>query len=124
MNKIEFQYKPRKTNSGDLKTPVAFFDFQASDGPEPDETKILLLHTCYAEIYSPSMKDLELLKSKETKQAITINIRDTKGEYIPNIKHFVEVDDYRYRGLTWNVISVTYDMTDNSFIKLVLGVIN
>lgn len=124
LNKIEFKYKPKQTSSGDLRTPVTFFDYKPKDGPDPEETEKSTLHKCHAEIYSPSMKDLEKLKSSETKQALTIKIRDSKGEYVPSNKHFVEINDYRYRGITWNIIDVVFDMTDNSFIKLILGVIN
>lgn len=124
MNKIEFNYKPKKISTGDLRTPVLFFEYKPKDGPDPGEVEKALLHECHAEIYSPSMKDLEILKSKETKQALTINIRDSKGQYVPTNKHFVEINDYRYKGIVWNVVDVVYDMQDNSFIKLILGAIN
>lgn len=124
LNRPDFKYKPQKVRIGDLRIPVSFFEYGMVSSPEPSQEKKLLLYECFAEIYSPSMKDLEKLKHSETKQAITINIRDSRGEYIPTNKHFVEINDYRYKDVVWNVIDVVHDMTNNAFIKIILGVIS
>lgn len=122
MNKPQFQYKPPKVKTGDLRTPVKFFEYTPSEGPNPDEEVKLLLHECFAEVYNPSMKDLEKLKTVSTKHAVTINIRDSKGEYVPDNKHFVELLDYRYKGTVWDILDVRYDVQENSFITILLGV--
>lgn len=123
-NEIKFKYEPPKVQSGSLRTPVVFFEFAPDDGPDPSESAKKELHNCFAEIYSPSMKDIEKLKAVDTKQAITINIRDTKGEYNPTNKDFVEIKDYRYRDVVWNIIEVRNDLTDNAFITILLGVMS
>ena len=122
MNEIKFHYKPPKVQTGDLRTPVKFFEYTPSNGPDPGEEEKLLLHECFAEVYNPSMKDLEKLKTVNTKHAVTINIRDSKGEYVPDNKHLVELSDYRYKNIMWEVLDVRYDVQENSFITLLLGV--
>lgn len=118
MNK---KYKPPEISTSDLKTPVTFFEYQPVNGPEPNEEEKTILHKCYALVYNPSMKDREILKTNETKQGLTIKIRDTKGEYLANNNHFVEIGDYRYPNKIWNVIDVSYGFEDNRFLKIVLG---
>ncbi|EPE8928939.1 phage head-tail adapter protein, partial [Listeria monocytogenes] len=84
---MKFQFKPQKVQSGDLRTPVVFFEYQPVNGPEPGEIEKVNLFECFAEVYKPSMKDLEILHGTGTKEAVTINIRDTKGEYTVSNKH-------------------------------------
>lgn len=122
-NNIKFKYEPPKVQSGYLKTPVVFFEYSPNDGPEQGESVKEELHSCFAEVYNPSMKDTEKLKTVNTKQAITINIRDTKGEYVPTNKDFVEIKDYRYKDITWNIVEVRPDFEKNAFITLLLGVL-
>lgn len=117
------KYEPPKVQSGSLRTPVVFFELTPAEGPEQGEDIKRVVHECFAEIYNPSMKDMEKLKTVNTKQAITINIRDTKGEYVPTNKDFVKIQDYRYKDITWNIVEVRPDFENNAFITLLLGVL-
>lgn len=121
---MKFQYKPPKVQSGDLRTPVTFFEYAPSNGPDPGEEEKVILHECYAEVYNPSMKDLEVLSGTGTKQAVTINIRDTKGEYLIDNKHYVEIQDYRFENKRFNIYDVRHDIQANGFITVLLGVTN
>ncbi|HAC3651706.1 TPA_asm: phage head-tail adapter protein, partial [Listeria monocytogenes] len=40
---MKFQFKPQKVQSGDLRTPVAFFEYQPASGPEPGEIEKITL---------------------------------------------------------------------------------
>ncbi|MFC0232749.1 phage head-tail adapter protein [Vagococcus entomophilus] len=124
MGKPSFEYKPPKVQTGSLRTPVSFYRYKPHSGPEPGEEEKEILHICYAEIYNPSMKDREILNSIETTNAVTINIRDTKGEYSPTNKHYVEIDDYRYKNVRWDVLDVRNDFENNAFITVLLGVVH
>ncbi len=115
------KYKPPRITTGDLRTPVVFFEYVPNDGPEPGQNKKEILHECMAQIYKPSMKDIEILKVNDTADGMTLQVRDTKGAYTPTNKHYVEILDYRYKKKVWNVIDVSYDFEDNRFIKIVLG---
>lgn len=67
------------------------------------------------------MKDLEVMNSTGTKEGVTIRIRDTKGGFIPNNKHFCVLEDYRYPGKMMNVVDVRHDLKRNGFITILLG---
>lgn len=119
---IKFKYKPLSVQSSDMRTPVKFFEFKGSSGPDPTQDFKKVLFECYAEIYNSSMKDLELLKNTITKRVVTINIRDTQGQYLPDNKHKVEIVDHRYSGVVWEIMDVSYS-NDRRFVKLILGVV-
>lgn len=118
---ISFQYKPPDANAGDLRTPVVFYACAPHDGPEPGESQKKILHECFAEVYNPSMKDIEVMKATDTKEAVTIRIRDTAGEFTPTNKHYVEIRDYRYSGKVFNAVDVRYDLKRNGFTTILLG---
>lgn len=115
------KYKPKEITTGDLRTPVVFFEFKPGKGPEPGDVKRKELFKCFALAYNPSMKDIEIIKATETKEGLTIKIRDPKQDYQPTNKHFVEVQDYRYENKIFNVVDVSYDLENNEFIKIILG---
>lgn len=119
---VKQKYQPPKTGSGQLRTPVQFYEYKPHKGPEPGEEEKLELYSCFAEVYNPSMKDLEILNSVETKQAVTIKIRDPHSDYIALNKHYVEIEDQRYSGVKWNIIDVRHDFADNRFITVLLAV--
>lgn len=110
-----------ETNAGALRTPVTFYEYAPNSGPEPGQSKKAVLHNCFAEVYNPSMKDLTVMNATRTREAVTIRIRDTAGEYIPTNKHFAQLDDYRYKDKIFSVADVRNDLTDNRFITILLG---
>ncbi|MDN6491162.1 MAG: phage head-tail adapter protein [Leuconostoc sp.] len=122
MKKPEFEYRAPKVKTGDLRTPVSFYRYIPHHGPEPGEEEEELVHSCYAEIYNPSMKDRDILTGIDVKQSVTINIRDPHEDYMPSNKDYVEIDDRRYQGLRWNVYDVRNDFTENAFITILLVV--
>lgn len=113
-------YKPPKTGSGELRTFVNFYKVK-SNGPEPGQTGKTLLYKCTAEVYNPSMKDLEILKASSTKHGITIKIRDPLQDYQPSNKHIVVIDNFRYQNKEWNIKDVRPDVQNSDFIIVVLG---
>lgn len=112
-----------KSRTGKLNTKVAFWQYKPNSGPEPGEREKKILYKARAEVYDPSMKDLEILNGKGTKKAVTIIIRDPRGKYVPTNKHYVEIEDYRLSE-SWNIIDVRPDITGNRFLTIVLGVTN
>ncbi|WP_025728400.1 hypothetical protein [Atopobacter phocae] len=116
------KYKKPSINRGDLRIPVSFYVYQPSEGPDPDEEKQRLVFKALALAYSPSTKDMNIINAKGTKEGLTIKIRDPHTDFIPNNKHKVIVDDYRYgKDKVWEVLDVSPDFEDNKFIKIVLG---
>lgn len=121
---INPNYKPPKTGAGELKTPVSFLKKKAS-GPDPNAPEQPeKLYNCTAEIYSPSIKDWEVMKANGVKQGVTIIIRDPLKTYIPKNHHLVEIEDFRYEDITWNIVEIRPDIQNNQFITLLLGVMS
>lgn len=121
---INPKYKPPKTGAGELKTPVSFYD-KKSSGPDPNAPEELIeVYKCTAEIYNPSMKDWEIMKVNGVKQGVTIIIRDPLQSYIPRNHHLVQLVDFRYEDVTWEIVEVRPDIQDNQFITILLGVMS
>lgn len=122
---ITNKYVPKKTSSGSLRTPVIFYAYKPGDSFEPGEVEYEKIYECFCEAYSPSMKDIEILKesSKKTNNTVTIRIRDSFGEFFPDTENYAELLDYRYKDLRFNVIDVRPDLVENDFLTILLGVV-
>ena len=119
---INPKYKPKEIVAGELNTPVSFFEFKPSDGPEPGEEKKEELYNCTCLVYNPSSKDRDILQSKGTKEAVTIKIRDPYTDYLPSNKHKVVLDDFRYKDKVWDIVDHAPDVENNDFVKIILGI--
>lgn len=114
------RYKNKKVLSGDMRTPVIFYKY-VNEGPYPDDVEDKEVYRCFAETYSPSLKDREILGVNETSQGLTIVIRDPLQSYTPINIHVVKVEDYRLEVNTFNIYEVRLDTPENGFITLILG---
>ncbi|MFF5513026.1 hypothetical protein ACFY3K_00595 [Staphylococcus capitis] len=116
----QMRFKNRSLQSGDFRTPVSFYSY-VNDGPYPDDVEEKLLYKCFAETYSPSIKDREILDVNSAKQGLTIVIRDPYQTFTPNNKHVVLVDDFRLDVKTFNIYDVRLDTPGKGFITIALG---
>lgn len=113
------QYKRPAISTGELNKPVDFFVVYPSDGPEAHMGDVEeILFTCMAEVYESSMKDMEAHSTVASNFLITMKIRDTYGEYLPETKHQFRINHHNYPG-DYNVIDVSPDTRDEGFIKIV-----
>ncbi len=119
---INPKYKPKEIVAGELNTPVSFFEFKPSDGPEPGEEEKKELYNCTCLVYNPSSKDRDILSGKGTKEAVTIKIRDPYMDYLPSNKHKVILDDFRYKDKVWDIVDHAPDIENNDFVKIILGI--
>lgn len=120
--KMKFKYNPPKTGAGELRTPVLFFE-QENTSPEPNESLIdEHVFKALAEVYNPSIKDLEIMNVNGVKKGITIKIRDPLTHFLPQPNQIVKIDDFRYKNVLWEVIEVRPDIQDNQFVTILLGV--
>ncbi|MRX70849.1 phage head-tail adapter protein [Bacillus lacus] len=115
------KYKPQRVHSGELRTPVTFFEYVANDGPMPGESEARTIFNAWAKIDQVWLKDLELAKSNGTLSDVTITIRDPQAEFIPSNKHYLEIDSAEYRGSHYNIKKVQPNMQDRRFIDIVAG---
>jgi hypothetical protein len=114
-----FKYKPPRVNSGDLRTPVTFFEYAPNEGPLPGETEERPLFNAMAKIDEVWLKDLEIAKSNGTLSDVTITIRDPQSEYIPTNKHYLSIDAPEYRDKRYNIKHAQPDMQNRQFINIV-----
>lgn len=110
-----------QTTNGDLRTPVVFFSAQIDEGLDGRDTSFEKVFMAFAEVYSPSSKDIQIADSVNAKASFTIKIRDPLTAYIPDNKHFVEIKDNRYQGQKWPIIDVRPTFDERYFITIVLG---
>ncbi|SDM14776.1 phage head-tail adapter protein [Sediminibacillus halophilus] len=120
----QFKYKPPRLHSGELRTPVSFYEDTPSDGPEPGSSiGEVPVYECYGKIDEVWAKDVELAKSNGTLSDITVVIRDPMGDFVPrNDKHYLSIEDERYRDVLYNVKHVQPDLQQKDFINVIAGV--
>lgn len=118
---IKFEYKKPRASSGDLRTPVKFYQYVPSSGPEPDEEEEKVLYECLAKIDNVWMKDIELAKSTGTLSDVTITIRNPYQDYSPTNKHYLSIDHPEYEGKQYNIKHVSPDLQNTGFITIVAG---
>lgn len=100
---------------GDMRTPVIFYTFTPSDDFMPGETEKEVYFKCFANVYPPSQKDLNLTDNEASISMVTFY---PIGLEITNDIVF-EIDLPRYKGKQFN-ISLIEDDTDNHMnIKIV-----
>lgn len=116
-----FKYKPPRVNTGDLRTPITFYEYVANEGPEPGESEKKILYQPWAKIDNVWLKDLEIAKANGTLSDITITIRDPQADYIPNNKHYLSIDAPEYRDKRYNVKNVQPDLQNKEFITILAG---
>ncbi|WP_217588742.1 head-tail adaptor protein [Lentibacillus saliphilus] len=119
----QFEYKPPRVHSGELRTPINFYQYAPNEGPLPGEGEQKILFNAWAKVDEVWMKDLELAKQNGTASDLTITIRDPQPDYRPTNKHYISIDDPYYRDNRYNVKHVQPDMQNKDFIKVVAGLV-
>ncbi|MGO1988463.1 hypothetical protein [Mammaliicoccus vitulinus] len=101
---IRHNFKHKRVNTGTRNKIVEFYRI-SNEGPEADNDSEVKVFESYANVYSSSTKDVEVVQSTRSNDLVTIKILDTNGEYIPQtsekfkIKHpfydygFYEIKD-------------------------------
>lgn len=115
-------YKPPRIHSGELRTPVTFYEYKPKPGPYPGEEEKQVLFTCWAKIDEMWLKDQELAKSNGTMSDVTIIIRDPLGDYVPSNKDYLSIDDRLYKNVRYSIKHVQPDVQDRNFINVVAEV--
>jgi len=118
---IKFEYKKPLAKGSDLNNQISFYESVPNEGPEPGESKDTVLYTCWANVKTVWMKDHEQAKTNGTLEDLTIIIRDTGGQFVPNNKHYVSVESFGDK--RYNVKSVQPDLRDKRFIVVVVGLV-
>lgn len=120
-NKPRYRYSMPSATNGDLKTPVVFGALVTQKGLDRRGEGFKELFKTFAQIYSPSFKDIEIGKDSSTKAEITLKIRDPLTTYYPDNRHVVQIEDHRYGDKTWQVVNVRPDFDNRDFLVVVLA---
>lgn len=121
---IKFEYKKPRANSGDLRTPVTFYEFAPNEGPEAGEVEQKILFDAWAKVDKVWLRDLEQAKANGTLEDITILIRDPQEDYLPTNHHYIGINDRNYFGKRYQIKSVQPDLQDKQFITIIAGLIS
>lgn len=116
-----FEYKPPSAHSGQLRTPVIFYEYQPNTGPEPGEMEKRILYKCFAKIEQVWMRDIEQAKANGTATDITVRFRDPQTEYVPSNKHYFEIDAAEFKGKRYNIKTARPDPQNHAFIRAIGG---
>lgn len=120
---IKFEHRGNKVNSGDLRTPITFYEFAPNQGPEPGESEKRVLYESWARIDKVWMRDLEQAKANGTLEDITVTIRDPGSSFTPMSGYYIGVNDRNFFGKRYNIKSVQPDMKNIGFIVVIAGLV-
>ncbi|MCO8297259.1 hypothetical protein [Tetragenococcus halophilus] len=104
-------------NLNDLDYRVAFYVVEDS-GPEAGMAEWNELYSCFAGLYEPTQKDVQLGNLELSKKSVTLNIRNARPQFIPSVRHVFEIENGIYKGLFFNVKNVAPAKT-SGYIKVV-----
>lgn len=101
--------QPRKTTvtGGDMRTPVTFYKAQPSDDFMPGESVSEIVHECFANVYAPSQKDLDMTDKEATLTLVTWYPMEKE---ITDDMYF-EIMLPQYKNKKYNIIQI-FDDTD------------
>lgn len=117
----EFKYKSPRIHTGELRTPVFFYEYDPNEGPLPGEKEKKVLFQTWAKVDEVWLKDLEFAKSNGTLSDVTITMRDPLGEFIPTNNHYLSIEAPEYLNKRYNIKHVQPNLQDRRFINIVAG---
>ena len=85
-------------NLNQLDYRVTFYEV-VNDGPEAGMNEQKEIYSCFAGMYEPTQKDVQLGNLELSKRSVTLNIRDAQPQFIPSSKHVFEIKNGMYAGL-------------------------
>ncbi|MBM6206875.1 head-tail adaptor protein [Staphylococcus epidermidis] len=104
-------------NLNELDYRVAFYSV-SNNGPEAGAGNWEEVFSCFAGLYEPTQKDVQLGNLETSKRSVTINIRNAQPDFLPTVNHVFEIKNGMYAGLTFDIKNVEPAKTPN-YIKVV-----
>ena len=120
-NRPSFRYKKPEAQNGDLRTPLTFYTSQVEEGVDGRDVSYKKAFFTMGQVYSPSMKDIEIASGKSMRAKMTLKIRDPLADYQPENQHFVEVEDIRLTNKKWQIIDIRPDYDNRDFLIVIIG---
>lgn len=114
-----FKYTAPRVGTGELRTPVIFYEMIPNEGPEPGTAEQKTLFETWAKLDHVWLRDLEQAKANKTLSDVTITIRHPQGEYFPTNRHHIQIQAPGYEDLKYNVEHVQADFPNTNFMTVV-----
>lgn len=109
------QQRRQVVTGGEMRTPVIFYVAKPSDDFFPGESVSEVHYKCFANVYPPSQKDLDMT---DNKASITMVTWYPMEKEITDDMYF-EIQLPRYKGKKFNIIQVDDDTDFHANIKIV-----
>ncbi|AYU54678.1 hypothetical protein [Staphylococcus debuckii] len=104
-------------NLNQLDYRVTFYE-STNDGPEAGMDTLQQVYSCFAGLYEPTQKDVQLGNLELSKRSVTLNIRNAQPQFIPSVNQTFEIKNGMYAGLFFNVKNVAPAKSPN-YVKVV-----
>ncbi|WP_271396882.1 head-tail adaptor protein [Salinicoccus roseus] len=101
-----------------LKSRVTFFK-PGGGGFMPGEESNVEYYTCYAHVDNVWLKDIEIAKTNNTLNDVTVTIRDTQGQYIIENNMTFKILDAYHQDKEYRIKSVQPDYQDHKFVTII-----
>lgn len=98
--------KDETTHNGSLETLVTFYAPSFGKGLHDRDTTGKEVFKARAEVYNPSMKDIQIMNGKGIKSALTIKFRHPLSSYFPKNNHFVVLESQDFAGQKWGIADI------------------
>lgn len=119
--KPRFRFRETKLDRGVLRVPVVFFSAKTDDTLDGRDVAFEEIYKTMANVYNPSLKDVEISRGLAVKARATIQIRDPLGTFQPQNEHFVTVKARRFGSHKWQILDIRPDFQEQGYITLLLG---
>ncbi|EHJ08435.1 phage head completion protein [Staphylococcus simiae] len=104
-------------NLNQLDYRVVFYDV-TNDGPEAGMNEWKEVYSCFAGLYEPTQKDVQLGNLELSKKSVTLNIRNAQPQFVPTVNQTFEIKNGIYARMSFNIKNVAPAKTPN-YIKIV-----
>lgn len=104
-------------NLNSLDYRIAFYSL-SYDGPEAGMSERVKVYECWADVYEPTQKDVQLGNLETSKKSVTLNIRNAQPQFVPHVNQVFEILNGVYKGLVFDIKNVALAKT-TGYIKVV-----
>ncbi|MCG3401692.1 phage head-tail adapter protein [Staphylococcus massiliensis] len=108
-------FRKNFVTGGDMDTPVTFYIVKPDDDFMPGESVSEIHYQCFADVYAPSQKDLDMTENKASISMVTWF--PMENELTDDM--YFEIDLPRYKGKQYNITKIEDDPNNHMNIKII-----
>lgn len=87
-------------------------------GPEAGMNKESKVYSCFADLYQPTQKDVQLGNLETSNNSVTLKIRNAHPQFTPNVSQIFVVKNGIYKDMKFNIKNVAPSTTPD-YLKIV-----